>query len=279
MTWLTLWRVRAQARRDAEAGIEADADRLVTAEIGTKPRGAGDFEDALLLEQQGRGEEFEALHDDIEALDSALAEHAPRLAYLGVAFVSFAAELGASAAALHVIGYEGLERFLLAFGLALGTLLLAGLTTRLEATSRHPLARWVIRGATALAYLVVIGAAAWIRATDSEEALPLIDIAASAVLLAVATGAPTIVNHWAFSRLHAAGDLHKRRGGLRRKQRGAERSRTRARDSRVKAERGAAEWDAQAAQLRAGYLLELRRAQARLTIAAKAGRKDATTKE
>ncbi len=262
-TW-RLWRARSQARQDAEAGIEADLDRLVTALLGAKPRGAGTFEDALLGEQQGRGEAFEAMNDDIEALDGALATHAPRIAYFVVAIVSFVAEVGASSAALHVMGYEGVERWLLAFSLGLGTLLIAGATTRVEAVARRSIARWMIRGGTALAYLVVVGAAAWVRATQGEEALSLMDIAASAVLLAVATGAPAIASHWSFARLHVAGDLHKRRKTLRQAQRKAVRSRGRARDTRVKSERDSAEWETQSARIRATYLVELRRAQANI---------------
>lgn len=262
MSPLLNWKIRAQARTDAEAEIEPDLERVVTALVGPKPRGVGAFEDALLQEQQGRGEMFEGMNEDIETLDTALADHAPRFAYLTIAALSFAAEVGASAAALHVMGYDGLERFLLAFGLALGTLLLAGAATRVESRTRSVVARWTVRAVGALLYLLVIAAAAWLRATDSEDALPLIDIVASAVLLAVAAGAPAIVTHWSFARLHAAGDLHKRRAILARTRREATRSRERARGTRVKTEREAAAWETEAARVRALYLLELRRAQA-----------------
>lgn len=265
MNVLLAWKTRAQARRDAEAGIEPDLDRIVTALLGSKPRGAGTFEDALLQEQQGRGETFEAMTEDIEALDSALADHAPRLAYVAIALVSFAAEVGASAAALATMGYDGLERLVLGFALAVGTLIIAGAMTRIEAKARGALARWLARTGTAALYLLVITAAAWVRATsDSEDALSVIDILASAVLLAVATGAPAIASHWSFSRLHAAGDLHKRRAIVARAQRTATRSRDRARSARVRMERETAEWEAEAARVRALYLLELRRAQAKL---------------
>lgn len=264
MNPMAKWRLRSAARGDAAAGVEADLERLVTALKGPKPRGAGSFEDSLLTERQGRGESFEALNEDVEALDGALATHAPRAAYLLIALVSFAAETGASAAALHVMGYEGLERVMLAFCLSVGTLLIAGAMSRVEARQRASAARWALRAATAGCYFLLVAAAAWLRSTASEESLPFIDIAASAILLGVATGAPAVASHWAFSRLHAAGDLHARRAGARRIRRTAERERKDARGVRVKLERAVAEWEDEAAQIRALYLIELRRAQARL---------------
>ncbi|MCC7537541.1 MAG: hypothetical protein IT379_15055 [Deltaproteobacteria bacterium] len=259
--FLLVRQVRGHARRDAEAALDNNLDAVVTDVLGRRPRSIGELESAVMLERQARPAMLEAATDEREDAERALEGAPPTTLLLFAIAACFVIEVIGCAYVLGTLGYSPVERMTLAVGLTLGSTLIAGIATGGGDGRRTGALGYLKRGAAILFVTVLACSMAWLRASSTDDLTPA-DVLTSGIALVVATAAPSVVTHWAASRLRTVTGLRRRLRAARAEERRRHRSRDRAIAARVDVERESAEYDARAAEVRAIYMAEYRRARA-----------------
>jgi hypothetical protein len=265
ISWFNDERLRAQARRDAASGVEANGDDLVGSVIGPRPAAPGETEDGVLADAEIRGNERELLRDDIAALDADLAARRSRPVLLGTVLAAFLIETIAAAAVLSTLGFESpRERLVLAVSIACASIALAAAAAHIERLTSSPVLRGLLRLGIGLVYVLLASASAWLRASVDDGGLDTLDLAATSLLLVAATATPSLVGTRAAAAYVETSALVRRRAHARRELRQLDADRDSARRRRSGHEREVAAWEERASRVRAVYRLELQRRRAEL---------------
>ncbi len=265
ISWFNDERLRAQARRDAASGVEADGDDLVGAVIGLRPAPPGETEDGALVDAEIRANDRDLLRDDIATLDAELATRRSRPVLLATVAGAVLVETIAAAAVLSTLGFESpRERLVLAVSIACASIALAAAAAHVERLTPSPVLRGLLRLGIGLVYIALASASAWLRASVDDAGLDTFDLAATSLLLVAATAAPSLVAHRAASAYVETSALVRRRTHARRQLREIDTGREQARSRRSRHERDVAAWEARASRVRAVYRLELQRRRAEL---------------